>query len=88
MNRCKHCRALWPFGFALVLAMLVSFPAWATLNLMEMDTGTQLTGAALVFCAAATGLTLYVRWCIKRNCVLRRAAAASRRRNMLVAAPR
>ena len=68
MKKCKDCRALWPFGFALILAMLVSFPAWATFNLMDLHAGMQLAGTALVFCAAATGLILYVRWCIKRNC--------------------
>jgi len=88
MNNCKDCRALWPFGFALLLAMLVSFPAWATLNLMDLHAGTQLAGAALVFCAVATGLLLYVRWCIKRNCVSRRAATAPRQGRELASASR
>ncbi|NBC14037.1 MAG: hypothetical protein GVY09_11965 [Gammaproteobacteria bacterium] len=86
MNRCKDCRALWPFGFALALAALVSFPAWATFNLMALSATAQLAGTALVFAVAATGLILYVRWCIRRNCSLRR--ALSRQRGHLVTVTR
>jgi hypothetical protein len=82
MTRCKDCGARWPFAFALALAALVSFPAWATLNLILADPVLQLAGTALVFCIAGTGFVLYVRWCIRRNCTLRRAAQA------FVAAPR
>lgn len=80
MNPCKDCRTLWPFGFALALAALVSFPAWATFNLMALSTKAQVAGTAVVFCAAATGLVLYVRWCLKRNCALRRALDQQRAR--------
>jgi hypothetical protein len=69
-------------AFALSLALLVAFPAWATLDLMAVDTTGRITGTALVFCAAATSLILYVRWCIRRNCSLRR--AVQQRRNALV----
>jgi hypothetical protein len=80
MNHCKDCRALWPFGFALALAALVSFPAWATFNLMALSSTAQLAGSAMVFTATATGLILYVRWCIRRNCALRRALSQQRDR--------
>jgi hypothetical protein len=69
-------------AFAVALALLVAFPAWATLDLMAVDTVGRITGTALVFCATATGLILYVRWCIRRNCSLRR--AVRERRNALV----
>lgn len=86
MNDCKDCRTFWPFGFALALAALVSFPAWATFDLMALSATAQAAGTALVFCAAATGLVLYVRWCLRRNCALRRALDQQRAR--LVAATR
>jgi hypothetical protein len=82
MNNCKDCRALWPMAFAVALALLVAFPAWATLDLMAVDTAGRITGTALVFCATAAGLILYVRWCIRRNCSLQR--AVRERRNALV----
>ncbi|WP_295884021.1 hypothetical protein [uncultured Thiohalocapsa sp.] len=98
MNHCKDCRALWPFGFALALAVILAFPAWATFNLMALDVTTQIAGTALVFVVSAVGLMLYVRWCIRRNCALRRmlteqrsqspARQASGQRGSLVAAPR
>ncbi|MBK1631634.1 hypothetical protein CKO31_12945 [Thiohalocapsa halophila] len=80
MNHCKDCRALWPFGFALALAMLVSFPAWATFNLMALSATMQIAGTALVFAISAGGLMLYVRWCMRRNCALRRALGQQRAR--------
>jgi hypothetical protein len=86
MSNCKDCRALWPTAFAVVLAMLVSFPAWATLDLMAVDGSVRLAGTALAFCATATALVLYVRWCIRRNCALRRAMGG--RHQALVSAPR
>ena len=85
MMPCKDCRALWPFAFALALAALVTFPAWATLNLMDTGPATQLVGTALVFCITGAAFVLYVRWCIKRDCALKAAAA---RRGGLVAAER
>ncbi len=88
MTHCKSCRALWPFAFALALAAIVSFPAWATFNLMALTSTAQLVGTALVFGASATSLMLYVRWCIQRNCALRRAMTASGRRSVLVTQPR
>jgi hypothetical protein len=86
MRNCKDCRAVWPFAFALMLAALTTFPAWATLNLMFVDLPTQIAGSALVFSLAGTGFVLYVRWCIRRNCALRR--AMTERRGRLVSAPR
>jgi hypothetical protein len=98
MKYCKDCRALWPFGFALALALILAFPAWATFNLMALDISIQIAGTALVFCVSATGLMLYVRWCIRRNCALRRmlteqharysATQVARQRGNLAAAPR
>lgn len=78
MQDCKTCRALWPFGLALVLSLLVSFPAWATFSLMDVTPPAQVAGTALFFAVIATGLLLYVRWCIRRDCALRRAVAARR----------
>jgi hypothetical protein len=80
MNHCKDCRALWPFGFALALAAILAFPAWATFNLMALDVAAQIAGSALVFCVSAVGLMLYVRWCIRRNCALRRMLTEQRAR--------
>ncbi|MGB5733490.1 MAG: hypothetical protein WBM40_03490 [Thiohalocapsa sp.] len=78
MRTCKACRAAWPFAFALALAAIVSFPAWATFDLMALEPASRVAGTALVFFISATGLMLYVHWCIKRNCSLRRAMAAQR----------
>jgi hypothetical protein len=86
MNNCKDCRAIWPFAFALSLAALVSFPAWATLSLMFAEPAAQLTATVGVFCLTGTAFVLYARWCIRRNCSLRR--AMGQRRAPLVAAPR
>jgi len=90
MKACKDCQALWPFGLALALAALVTFPAWATFDLMALTPSARVAGTLLVFCTSATGLMLYVRWCIKRNCSLRRAITAQQqqRRSALVATPR
>ncbi|WP_295543207.1 hypothetical protein [uncultured Thiohalocapsa sp.] len=85
-QRCKDCRSLWPFVFALTLAALVSLPAWATFDLMALGAGAQTGGTALVFCVTATGMVLYVRWCMRRNCTLRR--TLDQRRAGLAAAPR
>ena len=75
MKTCKSCRAAWPFGFALALAAIITFPAWATLDLMAFEPSARVAGTTLIFCVTATGLILYVRWCITRNCSLRRAVA-------------
>ena len=90
MKACKDCQALWPFALALALATLVTFPAWATFDLMALTPSARVTGTLLVFCTSATGLMLYVRWCIKRNCSLRLAITAQpqQRRSAWVDAPR
>lgn len=77
---CKDCQSLWPFAFALALAALVSFPAWATFDLMALSATAQIGGTSLVFCVTAAGMILYVRWCMRRNCALRRALGQQRTR--------
>lgn len=88
MRTCTACRAAWPFVLALALAAVMSFPAWATFDLMSLEPSARVAGTALVFFTSATGLMLYVRWCIMRNCSLRRAVAAQRRRSCLGSAAR
>ena len=65
MSNRKNCRVLWPFGLAIVLATLVSFPAWATLNLMELDTDAQFGGAAT--CSAQQLSWERHSWCRDRR---------------------
>jgi hypothetical protein len=78
MKRCTGCRAAWPFVFALALSALLSFPAWATLELATGDPTTQILGTVLFFFVSATALILYVRWCIRHNCAQRSDRGASR----------
>jgi hypothetical protein len=78
MIRCPRCRVLWPFAFAIALSALLSFPAWATLELATGDPAAQALGTALFFCVSATTLVLYVRWCMRHNCA-QRISSGSRR---------
>jgi hypothetical protein len=78
MKRCTGCRAAWPFVFALALSALLSFPAWATLELATGDPTTQILGTVLFFFVSATALILYVRWCIRHNCAQRHPRLARR----------
>lgn len=61
MSTCEDCQMYWPFGLALVLAMLVTFPDWATFGPMAATPSARIAGTVLVFCTSATGLILYVR---------------------------
>jgi quinol-cytochrome oxidoreductase complex cytochrome b subunit len=69
-------RPVWPFAFAIFLATLVSFPAWATLDLIAADAAVKTLGTGAFFVCAATALVLYVRWCLHRDC--RRAQVPTR----------
>lgn len=72
MSRCQNCRARWPFVFALSLAAFITFPAGAMLSTLDLTPVAHAAFTALVFVTAGTGLSVYVRWCIKRNCTVRR----------------
>jgi hypothetical protein len=57
---------------------LITFPAWVTLSTLDLAPLARGALAVLVFVTAGSGLTLYVRWCIKRNCAMRQMLSAGR----------